>query len=111
MFPTSTHNGQAVVGFPDVCKTPGTPAPPVPVAYPNIGKSQVGVKSPVGVKTPVAVKTPITKTSGDVAALKSHLGVLHQKLMSMPGGNATSWHAILDDYVMSSAELFKLLSE
>lgn len=110
MFPTSTHKGQSVMGFPDVCKTP-TPPPQVPIAYPNIGKSTTGVKSPIGVKTPVATKTAVTKTSGDVAALKSHLGILHQKIMSMPGGNTTSWHATIDDYVMTSAELYKLLSE
>jgi len=25
--------------FPDVCKTPAPPAPPIPIPYPNIGKS------------------------------------------------------------------------
>src|SRR5437868_15406053 len=25
--------------FPDVCKTPAPPAPPIPTPYPNIGKS------------------------------------------------------------------------
>lgn len=110
MFPTSTHKGQAVLGFPDVCKTPAPVAAPVPIAYPNIGTTSVGVKTPYATKT-TATKTAYTNTSGDAAGLRSHLGILHQKLMSMPGGNATGWHAVLDEYVMTSADLFKVLSD
>jgi hypothetical protein len=36
MFPiATTMNGQAMA-FPDVCKTPAPPAPPIPIPYPNI---------------------------------------------------------------------------
>lgn len=28
------------MAFPDVCKTPAPPAPPIPIPYPNIAKSQ-----------------------------------------------------------------------
>jgi hypothetical protein len=31
-------NGTSPV-FPDVCKTPAPPAPPIPIPYPNIGRS------------------------------------------------------------------------
>ncbi|HEY8927093.1 MAG TPA: PAAR-like domain-containing protein, partial [Polyangia bacterium] len=27
------------IAFPDVCKTPAPPAPPIPIPYPNIAKS------------------------------------------------------------------------
>ena len=36
--------------FPDVCKTP-TPAGPVPIPYPNIGKSSDTSSGPTSVKT------------------------------------------------------------
>jgi hypothetical protein len=36
--------------FPDVCKTP-TPGGPVPIPYPNIGKSSDTVSGPTKVKT------------------------------------------------------------
>ena len=47
-MPCTVHNimgfahkgsgGMSMV-FPDVCKTPAPPAPPIPIPYPNIGKS------------------------------------------------------------------------
>lgn len=42
-------NGVSIV-FPDVCKTP-TPGGPVPIPYPNIGKSSDTSKGPKSVKT------------------------------------------------------------
>lgn len=41
--------GMSIV-FPDVCKTP-TPGGPVPIPYPNIGKSSDATKGPKSVKT------------------------------------------------------------
>jgi hypothetical protein len=32
-------SGGVTTAFPDVCKTPAPPAPPVPIPYPNIAKS------------------------------------------------------------------------
>ena len=37
-FAHKTSGGMSMV-FPDVCKTPAPPAPPIPIPYPNIGKS------------------------------------------------------------------------
>lgn len=47
-MPCTVHNiqgfahkgsgGMSMV-FPDVCKTPAPPAPPIPIPYPNIGKA------------------------------------------------------------------------
>lgn len=42
-------NGMNIV-FPDVCKTP-TPAGPIPIPYPNIGKSSDTSQGPNTVKT------------------------------------------------------------
>ena len=32
-------SGGIATGFPDVCKTPAPPAPPIPIPYPNIAQS------------------------------------------------------------------------
>lgn len=36
MFPASTRGGGQCFGFPDVCKVPAPPAPPIPTPFPNI---------------------------------------------------------------------------
>jgi hypothetical protein len=69
-----------------------------------------GAKTKFATK-PSPTKTTITKTGGDAPGLRSHLGILHQKLMAMPAGNATNWHKVLDEYVMTSADLYKSLSD
>ena len=38
-LPASTNGGGMCLAFPDVCKTPAPPAPPIPIPYPNIAKS------------------------------------------------------------------------
>jgi hypothetical protein len=43
-------SGGVSVVFPDVCKTP-TPGGPVPIPYPNTGKSSDAIKGPRKVKT------------------------------------------------------------
>lgn len=108
MFPTSTHKGQAIMAFPDVCKTPGGLGP-TPIPYPNMATSNAGAKIPSATKTTVT-KSTFTKSSGDANGLRSQLGILHQKIMSMPPNNTTAWHAALDEYVLTSAKLFKALS-
>ena len=45
-----TTSGMNVV-FPDVCKTPAPPAGPIPIPYPNIGKSSDTSQGPSNVKT------------------------------------------------------------
>ena len=119
MFPASTHSGQAVLAFPDVCKTP-TVGVPVPIAYPNIGTTSTKTATKTATKTTTKTATTtayktytkpvLAMSSGNVAGLKRHLTVLHQKIMSMPGDNATQWHALLDDYVMTTAEVFSSLT-
>ncbi|MEM9103280.1 MAG: DUF4150 domain-containing protein [Pseudomonadota bacterium] len=51
-------SGGMSVAFPDVCKTP-TPAGPVPIPYPNIGKASDTSKGPKSVK--VDKKMPMVK--------------------------------------------------
>ena len=56
--------------FPDVCKTP-TPAGPVPIPYPNIGKASDTSGGPTTVKTdgemPMAKGAKYSMTTGDEA--------------------------------------------
>jgi hypothetical protein len=35
-FPASTKGGGMALGFPDVCKVPAPPAPPIPMPFPNM---------------------------------------------------------------------------
>ena len=56
--------------FPDVCKTP-TPGGPIPIPYPNVGKSADTSSGPSTVKTdgemPMVKTAKYSMTSGDEA--------------------------------------------
>jgi hypothetical protein len=62
--------GMSIV-FPDVCKTPAPPAPPVPIPYPNIGQTSDTSDGPATVKTdgkmPMVKGAKYSKSSGDEA--------------------------------------------
>ncbi len=64
-----TSGGMSIV-FPDVCKTP-TPGGPVPIPYPNIGKSADTTQGPATVTTdgsmPMVKGAIYAMTSGDEA--------------------------------------------
>ena len=73
---TSQHDGIAHKGsggmsivFPDVCKTPAPPAPPIPIPYPNIGQASDTSDGPASVKTdgnmPMVKSAKYSKSSGD----------------------------------------------
>jgi hypothetical protein len=55
--------------FPDVCKTPAPPAPPIPIPYPNVGQSSDTSSGPSSVKTdgkmPMVKGAKYSKSSGD----------------------------------------------
>lgn len=59
------------IAFPDVCKTPAPPAPPVPIPYPNIAQSRDTAKGTKKVKVegkPVCVKdSNFSMSTGDEA--------------------------------------------
>jgi uncharacterized protein DUF4150 len=64
-------SGGMNITFPDVCKTPAPPAPPIPIPYPNIGMSSDTAKGPSTVKTdgkmPMVKGATHSKSSGDEA--------------------------------------------
>jgi hypothetical protein len=59
------------IAFPDVCKTPAPPAPPIPIPYPNIAKSSDTAQGAKKVKcdgNPVCIKdSNFMMSSGDEA--------------------------------------------
>jgi hypothetical protein len=70
------------IAFPDVCKTPAPPAPPIPIPYPNIAKSSDTAKGAKKVKcdgNPVCVKdSNFMMSTGDEAG--SLMGVASNKI-------------------------------
>ncbi len=67
--------------FPDVCKTP-TPAGPIPIPYPNIGKAADTSSGPTKVKTdgemPMTKDAKYQMSTGDEAG--SAMGVMSSKI-------------------------------
>lgn len=65
------HAGSSgvTIAFPDVCKTPAPPAPPLPIPYPNIAKSGDTAKGATKVKcdgNPVCLKdSNFSMSTGD----------------------------------------------
>ncbi len=57
--------------FPDVCKTPAPPAPPIPIPYPNIGQASDTSGGPTTVTTdgkmPMVKGAKYSRSSGDEA--------------------------------------------
>lgn len=116
MFPQSSHKGQAVMGFPDVCKTPVPMVGAVPMPYPNVGMTsatKMGTKTATKTTTSgVAMKaSSFGRTSGDEGgALLGHLSIVHNQLMKARPGDATQWHKLVDEYVLTAARAFETLS-
>lgn len=77
----ASSNGISIA-FPDVCKTPAPPAPPIPIPYPNIAKSSDTSKGTTTVKcdgNPVCVKdSNFMMSTGDEAG--SLMGVASNKI-------------------------------
>ena len=69
----NTQMGGVDTGFPDVCLTPASPAPPIPVPYPNIAAGPMGVNAVYKVLLMYApahnLGTSIPMTNGDNAGL------------------------------------------
>jgi len=83
-FMSVVHAGSngVTMAFPDVCKTPAPPAPPIPIPYPNVAKSSDTAKGASTVKcdgNPVCVKdSNFMMSTGDEAG--SLLGVASNKI-------------------------------
>ena len=75
-------SGGVTIAFPDVCKTPAPPGPPIPLPYPNIAKSSDTAKGTTSVKCdgqPVCVSdSNFMVSTGDEAG--SLLGIASNKI-------------------------------
>ncbi|MBX3274193.1 MAG: DUF4150 domain-containing protein [Sandaracinaceae bacterium] len=73
MFPATTNGGGVCNSFPDVCKVPAPPAPPIPTPFPNIGQcssakgSTCSSKVKIENKKTCTKKTEISRSQGDEA--------------------------------------------
>ncbi len=63
MFPASCKAGGMVFGFPDVCKTPAPPAPPIPIPYPNIAQVAMATAGTCSSKVKIMNQPAVTKDS------------------------------------------------
>jgi hypothetical protein len=83
-FMSVVHAGSngITTAFPDVCKTPAPPAPPIPIPYPNIAKSSDTASGASTVKcdgNPTCVKdSNFSMSTGDEAG--SLLGIASNKI-------------------------------
>lgn len=70
-FPGATTGGGQCMVFPDVCKVPAPPAPPIPTPFPNIGMCSQAKKTTKKVKIKnkkvLTMKSEIPRTKGDEA--------------------------------------------
>ena len=73
MIPASTNGGGMCMAFPDVCKTPAPPAPPIPIPYPNMAQltqatgSTCSQKVTFDGKKVVTTASKIPQSNGDEA--------------------------------------------
>ncbi len=71
MMPASCKAGGSCFGFPDVCKVPAPPAPPIPTPFPNtcqvMQASKTSKKVKITNKETVTLKSEVPKSMGDEA--------------------------------------------
>jgi hypothetical protein len=70
MFVSTTAGGMCMA-FPDVCKTPSPPLPPIPIPYPNNGMcnqaTNFSMKVKICMKESLTTKSKIPQSMGDEA--------------------------------------------
>jgi hypothetical protein len=120
MIPSSTNRGKSVAAFPDVCTTP-TPGGPTPVSYPNLARGTQTASKVTAVQnsTQLAPKGSVFSSVGDqvqskgltsAVNLRGQLSQLHGRLASLSGTDPNQWHALIDEYVQVTAQLYVTLA-
>ncbi|MGE0790279.1 MAG: PAAR-like domain-containing protein [Sandaracinaceae bacterium] len=75
MFPAATRAGGQAFAFPDVCKVPAPPAPPVPTPFPNIAMlnqangGTCSKKVKIMNQAVITVASEVPRTMGDEAGV------------------------------------------
>lgn len=73
MFPASTRGGGQCMAFPDVCKVPAPPGPPIPTPFPNMASCSQAKGSSCSQRVKMlnkkvcTKKTVISRSQGDEA--------------------------------------------
>lgn len=75
MFPASTKGGGQCFAFPDVCKVPAPPAPPIPTPFPNIGMLNQANGGTCTTKVKILNQPVITKASEITSTMGDEAGV------------------------------------
>jgi len=72
MFASTTQGGMCMA-FPDVCKTPAPPLPPIPIPYPNMAMCNTATgfstKVKICMKEALTTKSKIPSSQGDEAGV------------------------------------------
>lgn len=76
MFPLATKAGGQAFAFPDVCKVPAPPAPPIPTPFPNFAMLQQADGGTCSTKVKVLNQPVITKASEVPRTMGDEAGTL-----------------------------------
>lgn len=88
MFPASCKAGGVCMGFPDVCKTPAPPAPPIPIPYPNIAQVASATAGTCSSKVKITNQPAVTKDSEIPMSSGDEAGVVGGVISSCNMGKA-----------------------
>jgi hypothetical protein len=76
MFPACTKAGGQAFAFPDVCKVPAPPAPPIPTPFPNIAMLNQANGGTCTKKVKILNQPVITKASEVTRTMGDEVGTL-----------------------------------
>ena len=76
MFGATTNGGGVCNAFPDVCKVPAPPAPPIPTPFPNIGMCNQANGGTCSKKVKILNQPVITKASEITQTMGDEAGTL-----------------------------------
>ena len=88
-FPQASKGGGSTAGFPDVCKVPAPPAPPIPTPFPNM--SQVRNSGGTVDKVLIANKDCVVECSEPSSSNGDEAGVLKGMVKSPKVANETAF--------------------
>lgn len=88
-FPVATKGGGSCAGFPDVCKVPAPPAPPVPTPFPNM--SQVRNSKGTCEKVKVCKKDVVVENSEPGSSNGDEAGTLKGMIKAPKLANETGF--------------------